>query len=613
MNKISYLLLVILLMADYMVNAQSFALTISATDNKHDMLCPLKSSAVYQFTVSVKNTDTLTYTVSLDKPSMLPFDTWVAVDNNNGRSLAPGSSTSFVLTLTVPANAQEGSYNLLINIKALRNGTYWNVFGRTLNLTIDNSYPSQITSSIDYTTTSTIRVLYDGYDYWSSFYSNFNLSRTDCGYQGLRNFTLILKDGSGTTKESKTVDATQTREYLFSTNASLTGNTTYYYSVQATDMAGNSNTSSPITAKTKPGKPTNFRIESSSYCRLTLTWNIMPGATSYLIGFHSGTLNSATTNTYTFNNLVPGTSYSFDIRSVGPEGYGDILTSSFLTPAVSEPGFLGGLSICSSSQTIQVTPVSDAISYEWTVSGLLTVNGAQSCTTSDNSVNIETNGGQGIYNISVKANTSCGISSNTAAGTLKVGIPIIGSSSPLAYYDGSTYNSVCNLQSYSTNMNILNAEYVEWTRIAANPTSTSWYQNGNNLVLYFFNVGQTAAFNVRAANGCGGVENQFGFKSISCGGGGGGCNIVYSAYPNPASQSTKVTPNIPAPCNATLKAATVNGSISVYDTQGTKKKVLSFKRYKDMDIDVSDLKEGLYYININDGTTTSSVTLIVKH
>jgi hypothetical protein len=614
MKHVSISLMIMLLMISYVSNAQTFETTISATDNKHDMISPMKSTATFQFSVSVTNKSDETYVVSIDKPGMLPLDSWVTIDNNTGRSLTKNSQTTFLITITIPTNTQEGDYLLLVNYKAVLGSTSYSVAGKTLTVIVDNSGPNVINLSVDYTTSSTVRVFYDGIDARSSEYSNFNLGRTDCGYNGIKNFTVVLKDGSGATKESKTLDATQTRAYLFSTNASLSPNTQYYYSVQATDMAGNSNTSAAISAKTKVGKPTNFRISSSSYCRLTLTWDLIPGASSYLIGYHGGTLNSVTTNSYTFNSLNPATQYSFDIRSVGSEGNGDILTQTFSTPAVLEPKLLGNLAICSSSGDVQVRAIGDATSYEWTVQSPLTVNGAQSCITNGNTVTVQTNGYMSSATITVKANTSCAISSLTASGILRIGMPIIGSNMPLQYWDGySSYNNICNLQYYTTSMNIINADYVEWTRIAANPTSTSWSQSGNDLTLYFFNVGQNAVFNLLAANACGGVNNQFAFKSITCGGGGGGCNVVYNLYPNPASGSTKIKPNIPAPCGPVLQSLTVNGKVSVFNKQGILKKSLNYKYYQDLDIDISDLENGLYYVNIYDGTTMNSLALVVKH
>jgi hypothetical protein len=589
---------------------QSFTTTVTGAKIAGDLIYPLKATGSLQFTVTVKNDETLpngnTYSVSIDKPGMLPLDSWIAIDVNS-QSIAPQETKNYVLTLTIPAGQIDNNYSLPINLIATLSGVSHSVLGKTMTVIVDNSQPNYSQINFDNSTSNTIRVAFDGYDARSSFYTSAN---TASGYNGIKNFTLTLKNQAGTIVANPTVDAKAIpRAYSFPTLAPFT---TYNASATAIDLAGNSKTSDVINVTTKPGAPTNLKVSSSSYCRISISWDAMPGATSYFVWIDPNTVFTATTPTYTFTGLTVGTAYTFNVRAVGIEGSGDITSKSFSTPAVSEPRFLGGLGICSSSQTIQVRAVSDAISYDWTVSSPLTINGAQSCTTTGNSVVVQTNGFQGSSEISVTANTSCGISSNTATGELRIGPPKIYSNYPLAIYDGSTYNNVCNLQNYSTSMNIQNADYVEWTRIAANPTSTSWYQSGANLNLYFFAVDQTAAFNVYASNTCGSLNNQFGFKSINCGGG-GGCLVTYSAYPNPASQSTKVTPNIPAPCDPILQTAVINGTVSVYDKRGIKKKSLTYKGYQDMNIDVSDLKDGLYYINIFDGTTTSSVSLIVKH
>ena len=198
-----------------------------------------------------------------------------------------------------------------------------------------------------------------------------------------------------------------------------------------------------------------------------------------------------------------------------------------------------------------------------------------------------------------------------------VGKPSISSQVPLAYFSGSNYNTVCNSQSYSTSIDIQPAgSTVAWSRIAANPSSTSWSQSGNNVNFYFFSINQTAVFRISSTDGCGTTSNDYGFKSIDCGGGGGGgCDITYAVSPNPASTTAIITPSIPAPCdNATsLKSETVNSTITVYDNQGVPKKRKTYKTMTATEFDISDLKNGSYFIEINDGTKSYKKTLIVQH
>lgn len=608
-----FVVTVIFLMVSAKSVAQIFTVT-SPTDGFHDYLPPLKSLGSYQFQITVKNNDTISYTVSIDKGAMMPLDSWVTIQNNS-IPVNKNGTIIFLLTITIPASIPENDFPLPIQFIAKDpGGTNHTVTGKNLKLVVDNSAPEIITENIDYATSSTVRVTFDGYDGHSSEYSNFNYGIPGSGYQGIKSFRLELKDGGGTVKETKSFDATTqlVKAWVFTTGVSP--NTTYTTTVQATDMAGNSGTSTPKSVKTKPGAPTHFIASSISYCRVTLSWDAMPGATSYYVWNDPNNIYSTTATTYSFPGLNTASSYNFNVRAVGADGPGDTSSKNFSTASVTAPIFTSSLTMCSNSQTIEISPVGDATSYDWTVTNPLTINGAYSATTTVNSADVYAAGLSGTSVITVTANTLCGVSSLTATGAVKIGKPVISSYIPLAYYNGSTYNNVCNLQNYSTSMNIQNADNVTWTRIAANPTSTSWYQSGDNVNMYFYNVNQTAVFEIDAANTCGYNSSQFGFKSITCGGGGGGgCNIVYIIYPNPASQSAKVTPNIPAPCDAPLQMAAINGKVSVLDNQGIEKKVLSYKRYKETTIDVSDLKDGLYYVNIFDGSTTTSVRLIVKH
>ena len=203
----------------------------------------------------------------------------------------------------------------------------------------------------------------------------------------------------------------------------------------------------------------------------------------------------------------------------------------------------------------------------------------------------------------------------TASKDFWVGKPIINTQVPLAYFNGGTYNNACNSQWYSTNMDIQPSGCtVEWTRIAANPTSTEWYQSGNNVNFYFFALNQTAVYRVTASNSCGSVSYDFGFKSVDCSGGGGGCDVTYVLSPNPASDLVTITPQIPAPCDPVVAPAiTESAFLSVYDQQGTLKQKIKYKSRTEAKIDVSKLKDGIYFVQVVDGNSTKRQTLVVHH
>ena len=117
--------------------AQNFTVT-SPTDGFHDYLPPLKALGSYQFQITVKNNDTINYTVSIDKGYMIPLDTWVAIANNSQPLIAKATVT-FLLTLTIPAGTQESDLTLVIKLNAKDpNNNNHTVNGKNLKLIVDN-------------------------------------------------------------------------------------------------------------------------------------------------------------------------------------------------------------------------------------------------------------------------------------------------------------------------------------------------------------------------------------------------------------------------------------------------------------------------------------------
>jgi len=193
-----------------------------------------------------------------------------------------------------------------------------------------------------------------------------------------------------------------------------------------------------------------------------------------------------------------------------------------------------------------------------------------------------------------------------------VGVPLISSNFPLAYYDGNTYNEVCNLYTFNTSMIVEGCPSVYWSRIMAQPTNASWYQSGNNIFFYFYQVNQSAVFRIDAYNSCGLRSYDFGFKSKSCNSGGGGCQTLYNFSPMPASEEVTITPTILAPCDP-LPLTTQMGLISIYSKHGLLLKQIKFVLNTQVEIDVSNLKNGTYIVVINDGNAVTRSNLVVKH
>ncbi len=184
------------------------------------------------------------------------------------------------------------------------------------------------------------------------------------------------------------------------------------------------------------------------------------------------------------------------------------------------------------------------------------------------------------------------------------------------------YNSVYNLTTKKVDMVTSGAGSPgSWQRIAASPTNTSWSKSGNRLTFYFYQVGQTATFRFTASNGCGTVAQDYSFKSINYSG--GGCN-QFSVSPNPSKNVVSITaplPNIPAPCATTTQSSTEQieqadsnlsiQSIGLYDADGQLRRFKQFDNStKSAEIDISDLRKGIYFLKISDGTYTESHRII---
>ncbi|MCW3073454.1 MAG: hypothetical protein JWP69_523 [Flaviaesturariibacter sp.] len=217
--------------------------------------------------------------------------------------------------------------------------------------------------------------------------------------------------------------------------------------------------------------------------------------------------------------------------------------------------------------------------------------------------------------------TVCG-TPETFSKTITVsGTPTISAGSmSLQYWNGNStdYNEVCVSQTTYTDLQFSNANSVTWSRIAASPSNTNWSQSGDNINFYFWQAGQTAVFSVSATNSCGTTTNEFGFKGITCGGG-GGCEL-YRVSPNPAKGSLKVsTINIPPPCEYRMaktkdgktKALTI-AEVRLYDNAGTLKQVRKVKNAKEVTINLAGFKPGVYHVEVSDGSYTEKQKIIIQ-
>lgn len=175
---------------------------------------------------------------------------------------------------------------------------------------------------------------------------------------------------------------------------------------------------------------------------------------------------------------------------------------------------------------------------------------------------------------------------------------------------GPTNNPVCNLVTYTTDMDILGATNpVLWTKVSSTPPNISWGQNGSNLGSSFWAVGQTATFRITSSNACGNTIYDFPFISISCSG--DPCS-QFQVSPNPAKGGIEIViPNIPAPCGLAEplpetwvieeqvppESSIVAIGIYSQDGQQIQSKDFTFDQ-QPFKVDLAGLRRGLYIVRI---------------
>ena len=104
-------------------------------------------------------------------------------------------------------------------------------------------------------------------------------------------------------------------------NTGLSPATTYYFVVQATDGAGNSVSSTTVSATTSVAAPTGVSATAVSTSEIDLTWSAVSGATGYVVqrGSSSGgpytTVGSPTSTSFANTGLVSATTYYYVVKA----------------------------------------------------------------------------------------------------------------------------------------------------------------------------------------------------------------------------------------------------------------------------------------------------------
>lgn len=214
--------------------------------------------------------------------------------------------------------------------------------------------------------------------------------------------------------------------------------------------------------------------------------------------------------------------------------------------------------------------------------------------------------------------TYCGLTSPPVNRTLQLGVPSVYN----GYYtsNGVQYglvespdltwdNQVCYTTTPTTVSAVLDirgATSINWQKSYSSPSTLSWGPTGNGFNATFKGTGQQARFLLTATNSCGTLQKSYGFESVLCSNLTAAQNTRSNSAVTLSEENIHITPN-PANHTVTISFAGMkenvmaNNNVSevrIFDVMGRLQKYLRFSHSATMTIDVSQLRTGIYFVEV---------------
>ncbi len=184
---------------------------------------------------------------------------------------------------------------------------------------------------------------------------------------------------------------------------------------------------------------------------------------------------------------------------------------------------------------------------------------------------------------------------------------------PLAKFDLTTYYDAClSLRIIPTN--VPSGVTVTWSATVS-PGAT-WQQVGNYFVCFFTALNQTADVNMSIANACGSSSAHYRFRCINTGLCGGPTPLRGIISPNPAQHTVTVTlneeDNMAAKAGIPAQSGSNITQVKIYNAYGATVKSVGYAgTAKQVQVDVSGLAAGLYFLEVSNGTNSQTTKLVI--
>lgn len=345
--------------------------------------------------------------------------------------------------------------------------------------------------------------------------------------------------------------------------------------------------SNPASFNLSTGSCTSLCYTPPSY---TITWQPPAGWTQTNI--------SANGNDVTFTPSATVVSPEVLTATITlPCGYTQIKTYNIVRNSPAPVFTTAMVTTCTTTASMSITPICGASNYTYTIVGnagiTFAANGLQVLTTTNTTVNFSVSGGASTNSVKVKANYPGTVTSLETTGTLVNGIP-----------------------PQPGLITVIMADYAAGKiQVQIDPvpgaTSYRWYKDG----VLQLSTGEFAqipitrnkcnvgyGIEVAAVNTCGASVKRY--KGVYV-----GCDNLFNASPNPVSTDIIVSTD-----ETKTQSIAVQGfdAVSIYDIQGNLKKIKRFNKSKQGSINVSDLKNGSYYIEISSGKYKERKQIVIQ-